>query len=1212
MRGRTSVMAVIAVFATVLVGVGGATAEVPASRLAGESRYETAVAISGHAFPKGADVAYLARAEAPLVDALAGGVLTDGPVLLVPPCGDVPAAVTDEIDRLAPAEVVALGGPAAICDDVLNAVAAGRASSRLAGNDRYATAVVVGQAAFAGREPASVYLARAQDPLVDALAGGALTDGPILLVPPCGEPAPLVAAEIARIDPKRVMALGGTTAVCDDHLDAFAGDRTRGRLAGESRYQTAVAIAEEAFPDTADTVYVARGVDPLVDALAGGALTDGPVLLVPPTLPVPTEVLAAVARLAPNRVTALGGPAAIGDDVLAAVAAASDGHVDPEPEIGVNEVDPDVTLHRVDGDVSGLTTVDHDTVTLRLPARTAAVGDHLSADVTAATPSGLLVRVTDVRRDGAHDVVTAVHASLRDIIPSGDVGFEVDVATPDRRAADRPRRVEVSCGAEASVELTVDPPTLSYGIDMGAAWLPGEGGSAYFRAEGNFALGAEASVSGEVDCQFALPLPGPTLAPVRFVVGGVPVTLVPRISFNITGELEAETSATVHGDASAEVQVLASYDDGRFVGPNVFTDRTADAGVETTAEATLRLDATATVSLEAYDVAGPAVTIGPFAEGKLAPLDDPWLTVDAGVAASLDVIFDFAGIDERKTVAQYELFRTRIVEESGAYPGPRITTTSLPEGTIGQPYDVTIGVDGGTAPLTWSASSLPDGLELDGDGRLHGTVEETDGTVAVTVVDADGYQDSAAYRLDGSFAGGEFCGVVSEGGPDQERPSGYWPGPDGQHWTATYDIVDEDEQSVSRTSLVGHLPNGQERRRLFFEKAGELQVMALAHGDNGDVFVLVADNTAEHSSDDLSKVLRIAADGTLSCRNIGEPGDTALSSMVVGDDGRLHVIAGILPSYLLVVDPLSLRTVAREPVNRPYELWATDVGIVATTENFAQLRPYGEDTAFDDGYQAGDGSSDGGDTVSGVSPDASYWVLTSPFNIDGPHTGYQCLDARVMYGSPDGLVQRTRALPDFLSLEVDEDCHAHDLEALPDGTAVMQVVRTRGEDRLRHVELWWLDRELSVIRTRSFSPTLPSADGWDQGNDSYVDERLSDLIVDGDGNTVVAVTVPDHRCDHEQPTIDWVCSNVQLLGWSATGTSLFDVTVDNPSATPDLDSVRLDYMAGYGINRRLHVTNGGVLLPADVEDRWLKGGSSSTTSESHLVRVPVPVTERRG
>jgi uncharacterized protein YdaL len=41
-----------------------------------------------------------------------------------------------------------------------------------------------------------------------------------------------------------------------------------------------------------------------------------------------------------------------------------------------------------------------------------------------------------------------------------------------------------------------------------------------------------------------------------------------------------------------------------------------------------------------------------------------------------------------------------------------ITTTSLPQGTVSQPYSATLAASGGPTPYTWSASGLPPGLSL--------------------------------------------------------------------------------------------------------------------------------------------------------------------------------------------------------------------------------------------------------------------------------------------------------------------------------------------------------------------------------------------------------------------------------------------------------------------------------------------------------------------
>jgi hypothetical protein len=53
---------------------------------------------------------------------------------------------------------------------------------------------------------------------------------------------------------------------------------------------------------------------------------------------------------------------------------------------------------------------------------------------------------------------------------------------------------------------------------------------------------------------------------------------------------------------------------------------------------------------------------------------------------------------------------------------PAILTPNLPDGKVGQPYQVALGANGGTAPLSWTVTpTLPAGLTLSSDGVLSGT-----------------------------------------------------------------------------------------------------------------------------------------------------------------------------------------------------------------------------------------------------------------------------------------------------------------------------------------------------------------------------------------------------------------------------------------------------------------------------------------------------------
>ncbi len=73
-------------------------------------------------------------------------------------------------------------------------------------------------------------------------------------------------------------------------------------------------------------------------------------------------------------------------------------------------------------------------------------------------------------------------------------------------------------------------------------------------------------------------------------------------------------------------------------------------------------------------------------------------------------------------------------------PALTITTTSLPEGDLDEPYSFTLQATGGTAPRTWSLASgsgpLPDDLALSSSGVISG-IPSVEGTFNFTVQVAD-------------------------------------------------------------------------------------------------------------------------------------------------------------------------------------------------------------------------------------------------------------------------------------------------------------------------------------------------------------------------------------------------------------------------------------------------------------------------------------------
>ncbi|HET7684786.1 MAG TPA: PQQ-dependent sugar dehydrogenase [Candidatus Limnocylindria bacterium] len=293
------------------------TAQPSTSRAAGSDRYATAAALSATYFPSGAGSVFVATG-ANYPDALAGGAAAGRlnlPVLLVRPT-DIPGSTATELNRLDPDQIFVLGGTGAISESIrtqLQAYANTGNVVRVAGADRYATAVEVSKRWYAPGVPA-VFIATGTG-FADALAGApaaAMSEAPLLLVRPSEIPA-VTSAELQRLAPERIYVLGGTGAVSASvatQLDAYTtGPVTR--LSGSDRYATAAAVARQFWGRT-PRAFVANGTG-FADALAGGAVAgrdNSPMLLVPGTW-VPLTTGQEIIRMAPFRLQLLGGVGAI-------------------------------------------------------------------------------------------------------------------------------------------------------------------------------------------------------------------------------------------------------------------------------------------------------------------------------------------------------------------------------------------------------------------------------------------------------------------------------------------------------------------------------------------------------------------------------------------------------------------------------------------------------------------------------------------------------------------------------------------------------------------------------------------------------------------------------------------------------------------------------------------------------------------------------------
>lgn len=317
-----------------MVRVGGAGAgAVAVGRIAGASRYETAVKASQSVFVADACPNVVLASGANYPDALAANGLAGAaasPLLLTAP-DDVPSVVMAEIARISPAPgattVWLVGGTAAIGPDVATELAtAGYAVQRIGGATRYDTAAMVAEqmeTILGGSFPTSAFVVSGRS-FADALAAApvAYANGwPILLTAPDAL-SPQTASAIADRGITYAAVVGGPGAVSDAVIAALPAGSER-VAAGADRHQTAALFAAWAIDTAAIAgpgyVGIASGAG-FADALCAGSTAGangGVVLLSTPNALAPSaDAFLAARRTDMDRAVLFGGNAALDNDVF--------------------------------------------------------------------------------------------------------------------------------------------------------------------------------------------------------------------------------------------------------------------------------------------------------------------------------------------------------------------------------------------------------------------------------------------------------------------------------------------------------------------------------------------------------------------------------------------------------------------------------------------------------------------------------------------------------------------------------------------------------------------------------------------------------------------------------------------------------------------------------------------------------------------------------
>lgn len=256
--------AVLAMLATLLVP-GVAAADIDAT-LRADDTVETAIAFSAFTFPDGAPAALLGRDDL-FADALSSGGAQGalGAPLLLTGGDGLDPRVRAELERLDVELVVLLGGPDAIEDAVASQLmAAGYEVDRLAGSTRTETAIAVATAVLPEARTAVLVRSSASegDPtqaFADSLGAGAFAaheEAPVLLTE-SGQLTATTREYLTQAPVRRVAVAGGQAAITDAVLDEVrALGITVERLAGDTRFETATALAFAQYDDPVDVVLV--------------------------------------------------------------------------------------------------------------------------------------------------------------------------------------------------------------------------------------------------------------------------------------------------------------------------------------------------------------------------------------------------------------------------------------------------------------------------------------------------------------------------------------------------------------------------------------------------------------------------------------------------------------------------------------------------------------------------------------------------------------------------------------------------------------------------------------------------------------------------------------------------------------------------------------------------------------------------------------------
>lgn len=470
--------------------------------------------------------------------------------------------------------------------------------------------------------------------------------------------------------------------------------------------------------------------------------------------------------------------------------------------------------------------------TLRSPSKRKAL------KLSAATSASTATTSTDT-------IVTLAQASLQDALPNADMDsatMDVDSGEPPPESSDplppdtppdpdaAPTLSAATSSLSERVALAASTPTggslpsggtlpcslgtsvkvnaslkLNAGVNLTGSWRLGQGAKADFNASAGLAGSVSVNANSGLTCNARTTLPGPTLPTITFTIGPVPVVVRPVLSLDLAASGSIGAAFKASAGMNLGLAVGVKYENGTFT-PYLSAKNSFPVTVDARYGASLRFEVAPRLDLKIYGVAGPYLKLAAWAKADVNVLSNPWWTAEAGVDGDVGLKLDVWLVHASFSAGIRRLATFHAGNAPGAYPGPRIATTSLPSGSVGGSYSAQLSASGGSPPFSWYrvSGSLPAGLSLAMSGAITGRPTTTQQTsFTVRLIDGAGYRSPTDMTLSITVAAGPS--IVTTSLPGGQVGTGYSAGLQATGGAAPY------TWSLAGGSLppgIGLAPNG--------------------------------------------------------------------------------------------------------------------------------------------------------------------------------------------------------------------------------------------------------------------------------------------------------------------------------------------------------------------------------------------------------------------